>query len=266
MPVNLNYKLFGSGDPVIILHGLLGSSRNWSHIARQLAQNYRVINVDLRNHGASEHGDCMTYEAMADDIDALIDRLCLRRTIIVGHSMGGKVAMTSALRNPGLFTALVVLDIAPVSYFFQFSGLIDAITAIDPVAVKSRKEMDRILAPVIPDTELRQFLLQNLLYKGHGFFWRVNLAAIRANMDNITGFPSGLENKIFPGPTLFLAGERSGYVTRDTEPVIHRYFPGAKIDYIEGAGHWLHADQPAAVLEKIRNFLAGPLHASHMNS
>ena len=266
MPVKLNYTIFGDGQPVIILHGLLGSSGNWTPIAKKLAPAYQVITVDLRNHGDSEHNETMTYEAMADDVEHLIESLCLKETVMIGHSLGGKVAMTSALRVPGLFSALIVLDIAPIRYRHQFDVPIDAMGAIDVETITSRREADQKLAPAIPDAELRRFLLQNLAHDEKGFHWRVNLASIKANREFINGFPLGLHEGKYPGPALFLAGADSEFINHDVEPDLVRYFPAATIASIENAGHWLHVDQPAVVLEKIRVFIAKTLSAPRVNS
>jgi len=266
MPVKLKYNIFGKGCPVIILHGLLGSSRNWTTIAKRLAEVYQVITVDLRNHGDSEHHESMSYEDMADDVEHLIKELCLKNTIIIGHSMGGKTAMTSSLRNPGLVSALIVLDIAPVRYLHQIDVLIDAMNTVDMATIESRSDVERQLALTIGDSELRQYLLQNLVRNDHGYYWRANLASIRSNMDCISGFPEVLSGKEYPGPALFLAGINSDFINYKIEPAIHHYFPAAIIEYIENAGHWLHVDQPGNVAKKITMFLAETLPASQVNS
>lgn len=266
MLVKLKYNIFGKGRPVIILHGLLGSSRNWTIIAKRLAEIYQVITVDLRNHGNSGHHESMTYEEMADDVDRLIKELCLKNTIIIGHSMGGKVAMTTALVYPELFSAVIVLDIAPVRYLHQIDVLIDAMNAVDMAAIERRGDADRQLALTIGDPELRQYLLQNLARNDHGYYWRTNLASIRSNKDCISGFPEVLSGKEYPGPALFLAGMNSDFINHKIEPAIHHYFPSAIIEYIENAGHWLHVDQPGNVAKKITMFLAEILPASQVSS
>ncbi|MEE8320644.1 MAG: alpha/beta fold hydrolase [Gammaproteobacteria bacterium] len=266
MPVKLKYNIFGKGRPVIILHGLLGSSGNWTTIAKRLAEIYQVITVDLRNHGRSGYHGSMTYEEMADDVEHLIKELCPESTAIIGHSMGGKVAMTTAFVYPELFSAVIVLDIAPVKYLQKIDVLIDAMNAVDMVTIKSRSDADRQLALTIGDSELRQYLLQNLVRNDHGYYWRVNLASIRSNMDYITGFPEVFSGKEYPGPALFLAGMNSDCINHKIEPAIHHYFPSAIIEYIENAGHWLHVEQPDIVVKKITMFLAKILPASQVNS
>ena len=257
MPVTLNYQTFGEGKPIIILHGLLGSSRNWSSIAKRLSSSHQVITADLRNHGESEHAEEMSYEDLANDVLHLIENLGLDKTTIIGHSMGGKTAMVSALLNPSLIDQLIILDIAPVTYDHKYGDLFSALKQLPLETISNRKEADEHLAAALPEAEagLRQFLLQNLVKEGERYRWRINLAAIIENIPAITDFPFTNLADSYPGKSLFLSGENSEYILDEHHPVIRQYFPEAEIYTIEKAGHWIQADNPGAVLEKIMNFL-----------
>ena len=255
MTVKLNYQIQGEGIPVIILHGLFGSSRNWATIARKLAADYQVINVDLRNHGDSECADSMSYPEMADDIHDLLDECGLVTVNIIGHSMGGKVAMAFALNHASRLEKTIVLDIAPVAYRNEYSHLIDALEKITLDNIKNRKEANESLRAEIPEEMLRQFLLHNLVQDSDGFRWRINLQAIKNNLTYITGF-LGLNSKhLHTGSALFLGGGNSNYIQPEHHAIIKTHFPNAEIQTVEGSGHWLHAEKPQEVLEKITTFL-----------
>ena len=254
MPVKLHYQSHGRGEPVLILHGLFGSGRNWSVFARKLAQYYHVITVDLRNHGNSEHADSMTYTEMAADIREVLELCGLERTRLIGHSMGGKVAMTFALYHKALVDQLVILDIAPVPYRNNFRKILDSLEALPLAELSSRKHADELLAAEINDTSLRLFLLTNLMKENGDFRWRVNLSALKNNLPAIGEFPQPDSVTPHTGPTLFLGGRDSSYLQPGHVPVINRYFTNADVDYVDDAGHWLHIDQPEIVLDRITTF------------
>ncbi|RME34103.1 MAG: alpha/beta fold hydrolase, partial [Gammaproteobacteria bacterium] len=174
---SLHYTEQGEGRPLVILHGLFGSGRNWQRVARRLAEHYRVITPDLRNHGRSPHLPGMSYPEMAADLFELMERLDLPSTLLMGHSMGGKVAMTAALQQPEKVTALIVVDIAPVRYRHSFEPIFQALKSIPVEWIRSRQEAERLLAGYIDDSVLRAFLLQNLNRDESGFHWRINLDA-----------------------------------------------------------------------------------------
>ncbi len=253
--MSLNYTELGQGRPVIILHGLFGSARNWQGIARALAENYRVITPDLRNHGQSPHSDTMSYCEMANDVNAIADQLNLNEIVIVGHSMGGKVAMTSALMQPERFAALVAVDIAPVNYSHDFNLLIEAMNSLELSSLKSRAQAEIQLAKVIEDISVIQLLLQNLIRSGDRFQWRINLPGIMANLDNIGQFPEALKNSVCRLPSLFLGGSESDYLRSLHNTDIFRYFPSAEITMINGAGHWPHAEKPNDFLKQLKTFM-----------
>jgi pimeloyl-ACP methyl ester carboxylesterase len=244
----------GSGPPIVILHGLFGSARNWQSIARRLSAAYRVLAVDLRNHGASPWAGSMNYPEMAADVAAFIVERSLDTPTVIGHSMGGKVAMMLALTEQALIDRLVVVDIAPVAYRHdRFAALVQVLARFDPSRLRRRGDADAALAGAIPDIPTRQFLLQNLVERDGRLAWRMNLAAIEANLPEIASFPEA--SAAFPGPTLFIHGERSDYVRPEHEETIRRLFPSAELAEIAGAGHWVHAEQPERFTAAVGAFL-----------
>jgi esterase len=256
MTLELAHDAFGeSGPPVVILHGLLGSARNWTSIAKELAASHRVFALDLRNHGRSPWAATMSFDEMAGDLAAFIERHGLGAVTLLGHSLGGKVAMRLALTRPELVERLVVVDVAPVAYAHSFAPFVEAMRQVDLAAVKRRSDADVQLHDAIGDAVLRNFLLQNLVKTDAGFVWRVNLEALAANMDELLGFPTHAADAAYAGPTLFIAGGRSQYVQPEHRPLLERLFPNAELAVIAGAGHWLHAERPAEFLEHLRRFL-----------
>ena len=255
MSVKLHFKSYGKGQPILILHGLFGSGRNWTAFARKLAGHYRVITIDVRNHGDSGHADSMTYPEMALDVRNVLDECELERASVIGHSMGGKVAMAFALCYGARVDRLTVLDIAPVSYKNSFRTIIESLQGLPLPCLNDRKHADELLAERINDTSLRLFLLQNLVKVDGDYRWRVNLAALKSNLDDIGGFPGFEAVRPHAGPTLFLGGKNSTHLHTQHIPVIKQYFTNALVDYIENAGHWLHVDQPGIVLDRIIRFL-----------
>ena len=251
----LHYNDSGSGTALLILHGLFGSSRNWQSLARRLAENNRVVNIDLRNHGQSFQDATMDYPAMAADVAELMQRLELENCALLGHSMGGKVAMMLAHRLPDRVSRLIVADIAPVVYRHSHTDLVEAVLALDLDTVESRTDADRALAERIPEDGLRAFLLHNLARDGEGWKWRVNWRAIDASMDALIGFDGLPEDWRLDLPTLFIRGSASDYIGAAEIDVIERHFSNVEIATIEGAGHWLHAEQPQEFLRLVGDFL-----------
>jgi esterase len=247
----------GAGPAVAILHGLFGSGRNWVSIGRSLAAAHRVLLFDLRNHGASPWAEGMSYAEMAADVRAGLAARGLARAALLGHSLGGKVAMALALAEPQAVERLVVVDIAPVAYPPALLAYVRAMQDLDLARLRRRSEADRRLAAAIPDAAERAFLLQNLVFDGERARWRLNLAAIARAMPQISSFPSFPPERTYGGPALFVAGGRSSYVRAEHEPVIRRLFPAARVVRIAGTGHWLHAEAPAAFLAQVAPFLAG---------
>ena len=240
---------------ILILHGLFGSKRNWQSIARQLSEHFRVFTLDLRNHGESKHTDAMRYEDMADDVLQFIKDHALEEVSVVGHSMGGKVAMHLALENPETIKRLVIIDIAPVQYQHGFDDLINSLKALPLEQLSNRHEADEYLKASVQPESLRQFLLQNLHKLEDGFTWRINLKAIHSCIDDLMGFSAEHRNLQYHKRVLFLKGEKSDYIKHQHERQIFRMFPGALFITVEGAGHWLHAENPGFVVNEIRKFI-----------
>lgn len=245
---------FGSGRPVVILHGLFGSARNWSTIARRLGETRHAIALDLRNHGGSPWTEEMSYPAMAADVRDVVAPF--GRSALVGHSMGGKTAMAVALLYPGLVERLAVVDIAPVAYSGrQHGAYIRAMREVDLSAVRRRAEVEEALRPGVDDPAIRAFLLQNLAAdESGGMRWRINLDVLGRALPEIMDWPE-LAGRRYDGPVLVLAGERSDYIRPDHHARIHGYFPAAEIKTVPGAGHWPHAEQPDAFLRLLQPFL-----------
>jgi pimeloyl-ACP methyl ester carboxylesterase len=257
MSVELAHDPFGeAGPPVVILHGLLGSARNWTSILKELAGTHRAFALDLRNHGRSPWAPTMSFDDMAGDVAAFVDRHRLGAVALIGHSLGGKVAMRLALTRPELVQRLLVVDVAPVAYAHTFGPFVEAMHQVDLSAVERRTDADQQLLHAVPDAVLRNFLLQNLVKTDAGFMWRVNLEALAANMSELLGFPAPPADAAYPGATLFIAGGRSHYVQAEHRPLIERLFPNAGHVVIAGAGHWPHVERPAEFLTHLRTFLA----------
>lgn len=254
--MRLNVIEAGAGKPLVILHGLLGSSRNWGGIAGKLGEGRRVMALDLPNHGASPWTEAMDYPFMAREIARFIEEQVDGPAAVVGHSMGGKVAMTLALTRPELVERLVVVDIAPVSYTHTFAPYIKAMRAAPLGTAERRADIEQSMATMIPDPRVRAFLMQNLEGGAGGYRWRANLAVLGAAMDDILAFPHFPDGTRYDGPTLFLHGAESDYVLPAHEDIIMALFPHARFHTVAGASHWVHADKPAEFIDTVAAFLA----------
>ena len=256
--MNLASTEHGDGLDLIILHGLFGSARNWSTVARRLSKSFHVIALDLRNHGESPWTETMSYTEMAGDVAEFVTTRGLDRPIVLGHSMGGKVAMTLAIEGEIDVESLIVVDIAPVAYEGGFGQLVEAMTAIDLATVGRRADADTALADTVPDPALRAFLLQNLVTRDGSYAWRINLGAIAAELPGLSGFPPLDPDAAYMGATRFIAGSRSGYVKTDHHATIGRLFPNSEVAVIDDAGHWPHAEKPADFIALVDRFLDRP--------
>lgn len=255
MPLSLAFREYGAGPPLVILHGLFGSQRNWQSMAERLGRQYRVFACDLRNHGDSPWASSMRFEEMADDLEALIEAKGLAPATVLGHSVGGKTAMLTALRHPDAVDALIVVDIAPVLYEEPFLGYIAAMQAAGLSPGQRRGDVDAALAPVVADAGTRLFLLQNLEERAAGgFAWRLNLDAIAANMPVLLGFPE-TEELAYDGRALFLSGAASDYIGRTHQGAVWDRFPQAEFTVINDAGHYPHVEQPDAFFDRVTLFL-----------
>jgi pimeloyl-ACP methyl ester carboxylesterase len=257
--LRLSHRAYGGETPaslpVLLIHGLFGASSNWNGIARRLVGQRRVLVPDLRNHGDSPWDGRMDYPAMAGDLVALLDEQGIKRAHLVGHSMGGKAAMWLALMEPERVGSLVVADMAPVSYGSRFEGLISALSDLPLNALRGRRDADQRLSRAIVSPAVRGYLLQNLVGDGAGHWrWRLNLPVLAAALPDILDFPDP-GGRQFPGPTLFLYGSRSDYLTGEALPRIRVLFPLARLRSIPNAGHWVYADQPQAFSAAVNGFL-----------
>ena len=243
MTIDLIFETLGSGPPLVILHGMFGSGRNWRSVARALSDSHTVYTVDLRNHGGSPWADAMDYVAMAGDVRKFIDDNGLQQPALMGHSMGGKTAMALALAHPDAIGALVVVDIAPVAYSDTMLGFAEAMRTPEVLAAATRTEVQRRLAQRLPDPAVAPFLMQNLVVDNDHFDWRINLAAITRAMNDLSDFPPALHALRFPRHVTAIVGERSQYVPNHDAAAFAPMFPHTRVDVIADAGHWVHADQ-----------------------
>jgi len=254
--MKLFYREFGQGQPAIILHGLFGQSDNWVTVSRRIADQFHVYIPDQRNHGQSPHTSLHSFPAMADDLAEFIDEHNIENPILIGHSMGGKVAMTYALENPDKVKKLVIIDISPRKYpeRITHTQVISQMMSIDLEKVSTRGEVEKILDSKISDARIRMFIMKNLYYKIHGkLAWRLNLDTINQSMDLLfDGIRS--ENQYYR-PVLFIRGGNSDYVPDEDLPLIKSLFPDAIIKTISGASHWVHADAPEELCFLLSGFL-----------
>ncbi len=251
--MKLHYQQTGEGQPLLIIHGLFGSSDNWRSMARYFSRFYQVISVDLRNHGQSPHSDEQNFELMAQDIQTLCESLKLDKLHVLGHSLGGKVAMQFAAIQPSRVDKLVVVDIAPRQYFSEHTPLMDAMMAVDLSAFTSRSEVDEALSGAISDKTVRQFLLMNLQSTKAGLAWRINLPALKANYQQLMA--PVCEDVTLNMPSLFIYGALSEYVTDADKRLIREYFSNARFESIDKAGHWVHAEKPQQFKNVVEDFL-----------
>ena len=246
-----------SGEPLFILHGLFGSLNNWNWHSKQFSENFSVYGVDLRNHGESPHDDTLNYDVMAQDVVQLFDDLEISSASVIGHSMGGKVAMELALRWPDYIKKLIVVDIAPVSYPDSGDGHLDVIEGMKALklsTLKSRSEAETCLEDYIADQVTRKFILTNLVRcSGDGFRWRLNLQSIEHNYAALRDKPS--DSGVFRKPVLFVKGALSNYIRNDYQLETLKLFPNARVKSIVGAGHWLPAEKPQVFQKIARDFL-----------
>jgi len=252
--MKLHYRTLGEGSPLIILHGIFGTSDNWQTFGKQLANDYQVFLIDLRNHGLSPHSDTFDYPSMAEDLQQFIQQHQLGTPVVLGHSMGGKVAMFYAVKYPGQLSKLVVVDIAPRSYPVHHQHILEAMSSVNLSAVASRGEVEEQLEPHLPDWGVRQFIMKNLKREDDNTFsWKLNLSSIRENIENV-GVAVEAPRPVIK-PVLFVRGEKSDYIRSEDEGLIHKIFPEAQLVTIEEAGHWVHAEQPQELYEALMQFL-----------
>ena len=251
--MKLFYREYGQGQPLIILHGLMGSSDNWLPQAKMLGEHYRVWVVDQRNHGQSPHSNEFNYTVLSNDILNFIQEHTIENTVIIGHSMGGKAAMNFALAHPDKLDKLIVVDIAPKAYDVRHDHIVEGLKAVPIDSIQSRQEANDSLAQHISSEAVRQFLLKNLMRKPEGGFgWRINLPVIDKNLEVISG---GLVYQgVFQKKTLFIRGAKSDYILDEDRASIKKFFPASAIVTMD-AGHWVQAERPEEFVQVILSFL-----------
>ncbi len=262
-------KLFsrhiGNGWPLIIVHGLYGSSDNWLSVAKRLEKHFSIHLIDLRNHGNSPHSSDHSYEAMALDLDEFIEDKGLKMPILVGHSMGGKVVMQYGLMFPEKVQRMLVVDISPLAnsevhhkqHIFEHKNIISALRNLPLGEIESRKEADNTLSERIPSERIRSFLLKNLTRIDHKLTWKLNLDVLATQVEGImNGFdiknPAHTNQRNFP--VLFIKGNKSDYIDKDDEKAILQFYPESKLTGIDNAGHWVHAEQQDEFIKVLMEF------------
>lgn len=253
--MKLNFKKIGEGKPLIILHGIYGSLDNWMTLGKKFARDFEVYLVDQRNHGKSPHSNEFNYSVLSEDIKEFINEHNLENVILTGHSMGGKVAMEFALKYPDQLEKLIVVDIAPRNYSVGHDHILEGLCALDVDQIESREDADEKLSEYINEKSIRLFLLKNLTRKQNGGFeWKLNLPVIK---DNIVNIGKGLQSEgVLRKPVLFIKGGKSDYIRSEDREKIKNYFPNYKMEIIDNAGHWVHAEAPDEFYDILMNFIS----------
>lgn len=249
----LHTEITGQGQAIVLIHGLFGSYENLGVIARALAGQWQVVNLDMRNHGRSDRHDSMSYALMAEDVKDTLDHLGLDQVILLGHSMGGKIAMEFALRYPDRVNKLILADISPVQNRPRHLEILSALDGVDLNNLQSRQQADQQLALSITETGVRQFLLKSLYKEDDHFRWRFNIKALIANYQQLLEAPPS--KGPYTGPVLFIKGAESDYLLPEHQSLIQQLFPHSKAKVIMGTGHWLHAEKPVAFAKIVTDFL-----------
>jgi esterase len=252
--MKLFFRELGQGEPVIILHGLFGSSDNWLTQAKLIGAQYKVYSLDQRNHGQSPHSDDFDYQSMVEDLNEFIEEHQIKNPVMMGHSMGGKVAMNFALAYPDKLSKLIVVDISPRAYNLEHYTIAEGLRAIPIDTISSRNEADEILSHHITQPDVRQFLLKNLQRKNSGgFSWKINLPVIHEKLSNV-GVDLQFSGQ-FKKPTLFIGGARSKYISDEDWKRITEIFPTAKLETLD-TGHWVQAEKPQEFAETVTTWLS----------
>ncbi|HYJ27545.1 MAG TPA: alpha/beta fold hydrolase [Nocardioides sp.] len=255
--MSLHTTVLGDGGPTVAFcHGLFGQGKNWTQIAKALSPDHRVLLLDMPNHGRSPWTESFDYVELADMVAAHLEPE--GPVALVGHSMGGKIAMCLALRHPGLVERLVVVDVAPVTYASgrEFVGYIETMRGMDLTSLERREQAEEALREAVPNPVVRSFLLQNLRRTDDGWHWQVNLELLGEHMAGLVGWPGDrLGEASYDGPVLWVGGARSDYISDEHAGEMDRRFPRNRRVLIKGAGHWVHSEQPEVFLEVVRRFL-----------
>lgn len=251
--MKLFYRELGQGKPLIILHGLFGSSDNWFSLSKIFADHFKVYVVDQRNHGLSPHDDKHDYDILTEDLKEFISEHKINQPIIIGHSMGGKVAMNFAIKYPSMLSQLIVVDIIPKAYPVHHDSILQGLKAIQLDQLESRGQADQVLSGFESDPSVRQFLLKNLARNDkQQFEWRINIPVLEKSIEAMGAAITS--NGGFTGPTLFVIGSKSNYFESGDEATVKKYFPSAKIEKLE-TGHWVQAEKPKEFMKTVFTFL-----------
>ncbi|XP_065663514.1 sn-1-specific diacylglycerol lipase ABHD11 isoform X2 [Hydra vulgaris] len=262
--VTLDYDLYNQTisnlDPIIVSHGLFGSKKNWRSLCKRINEltGRMVVAFDSVNHGSSSHHSDMSFEAMVYDLQNLLKKLQIKKSILVGHSMGGMLVMTAALMNPSDFSKLVVVDVAPTGpkSLIEILKYMNAMSNIDLLSMKKRKDIEEELGKSVESKQVLQFLMGNLDFSQGQFTWKCNLPALIQTYSTKRSFPEFQDDVTFSKPTLFIAGGLSQYITEEDYPLIKKRFPNSSIQRVPDAGHWVHADKPTDFLNLLTKFVA----------
>ncbi len=260
MPITLNYRengpMFVKTEPIIIVHGLFGTSENWKTIAQELGHMFKVVTVDLRNHGGSPQTDEMTYQQMAEDLKLLLDTLSIEKASFIGHNMGGKTVMTFAKMFPNTIKNLFIVDIAPVTYSHRQDQAIEAMMKLDDSQLANIEDADKALEAAIPNPEVRQMILRNLKSEEGKYQWQLNLVAIQKSLDTISGFPTDLTTSEVNYPVMFVGGEDSEHFQRDHVKAGLACFPGAQAIAMPGTGDWFNYQKAEQFANLVADYIS----------
>lgn len=252
--MELNYKEYGAGEPLIILHGLLGTLDNWHTLSRKFSEAYHVYALDQRNHGRSPHTEEMSYALMAGDLNEFMEQKRISTANVIGHSMGGKTAMQFALDHPDKVDKLIVADMGPFRYFNGHREIFEALRSVDLSKVSRRRDAGEQLKALIEDSGIRQFLLKNLERTGNGkYIWKMNLPVIEREYTHLMEPVHG--DRSFSGPVLFIKAGNTDYILEKELDSYKTIFPGARLEVMKNTGHWVHAEAPQRFLEIAGSFL-----------
>lgn len=251
--MKLYFRELGQGQPLIILHGLFGSSDNWYTLSKVFASRYRVFTVDQRNHGQSPHSNDHNYKLLTEDLEEFVQEHKLKDPVILGHSMGGKTAMNFALKDPSLLSKLIVVDIMPKEYPLHHESILAGMKSLNLKTLESRSQADHLLQAHVPEPDVRQFLLKNLARdESQGFMWKINLPVLDANIGPMC---EGLQYAgQFTGPSLFVKGSKSWYYENGDEQPVSQLFPKAEWITLD-TGHWVQAEKPEEFVTSVMGWL-----------
>lgn len=251
--VHLNYKKYGEGDPLIVLHGLFGSLDNWATLARQWSDTFTVYAVDLRNHGKSPHTSSHTINNMATDIQDFISEHNIKNPVLLGHSMGGKAAMETVLTHPDQIRGLIIADMGAQSYPRGHDEIFSAIRSLNLEEAESRKYIEEKLSDTIDDKGIVYFISKNISRTKEGYHWKMNIDTLERDYEEV--LKAIRPGRIFDKPTLLLKGEKSNYVNEENINLLRQLFPRIKIEAIKDSGHWVHAENPDLFEQRVRSFM-----------